>query len=287
MPSVFIVNSNNQYRSLYEAYGWDVLDEPDDADVIQFTGGADVNPKLYGVGAHPLTGYNDARDEEDMKYFQEYKDDKYMVGICRGAQFLHAANGGMLWQHVDGHATGRSHPLFSMSGDYICDVTSTHHQMMLDSPNPHFYDDDPEPAYEVIAVAHEARRVEGAPNVNPICARTDPREFERRHQRDIEVMAWYRNNDYEETEMTHLCFQFHPEYEIGSPMSDYFFQTIRNYTGLAGRTTLNEDTSDKEAEPGEGIAAGIKEIRALLDAEPIDGVQAAAMARAEGREVHD
>jgi gamma-glutamyl-gamma-aminobutyrate hydrolase PuuD len=51
-----------------------------------------------------------------------------ILGICRGAQLACAAAGGILIQHVDGHA--RSHSIKTSDGKEMV-TSSLHHQMMF------------------------------------------------------------------------------------------------------------------------------------------------------------
>lgn len=71
-------------------------------DGFLFTGGHDVSPSVYGAEPSPLCGACcPARDEMEqvlLKLALEY--DKPVLGICRGIQFLNAALGGTLYQHL-------------------------------------------------------------------------------------------------------------------------------------------------------------------------------------------
>lgn len=93
-----------------------------------FTGGADVNPDIYGEQKGKYTYIDKDRDklEKEMFHLAMYRH-ILNLGICRGAQFLTAMSGGRLIQHVNGHT--KSH-LMTMSNSYQLEVTSTHHQMM-------------------------------------------------------------------------------------------------------------------------------------------------------------
>lgn len=103
----------------------------EDADVVVFIGGEDINPKLYGqadVGSY----FTDRRDDYEKAIYEEaQKLGKVCFGICRGAQFLHAMNGGQLWQDVNNHA-GRRHFIVDLDEDVRLEVTSMHHQMLQD-----------------------------------------------------------------------------------------------------------------------------------------------------------
>lgn len=104
---------------------------PEDADVVVFTGGADVDPKLYGQTPHLFTNTDENRDQRDIALYKECLDlGVPMLGICRGAQFLHVMNGGLLYQHVDGHLG--DHPMWdTREREFIPTVSSTHHQMVM------------------------------------------------------------------------------------------------------------------------------------------------------------
>ena len=93
-----------------------------------FTGGEDVDPSFYGRSRNSKTNSNAYRDKEEQMFFREAaKHHIPMAGICRGAQFLCAMNGGILAQHITGH--GGNHPIRTLNG--IIEVTSTHHQMQI------------------------------------------------------------------------------------------------------------------------------------------------------------
>ena len=87
----------------------------EDADLVVFTGGEDI-------------GTNKVRDAyEELVFTISHSLGVPMLGICRGAQFLHVMNGGRLHQHVEGHLGG--HVIHTRDGKKV-PVTSTHHQMM-------------------------------------------------------------------------------------------------------------------------------------------------------------
>ena len=74
-------------------------------DGVLFAGGDDVDPKHYGeeikfdnVETTPI------RDDFELALAQILKkDNRPVLGICRGAQILNVAFGGTLYQHIDGH----------------------------------------------------------------------------------------------------------------------------------------------------------------------------------------
>lgn len=135
---VVIVNSNYQYTDMFRNRGWTVLpvtiENIQNADLVQFTGGADVTPALYHE-ENIASDNSDSRDLMEIGVFGvALAAGVPMAGICRGGQFLNVMCGGKMHQHVDGHATGKMHGIITTDGDVIS-VTSTHHQMMIPSDN--------------------------------------------------------------------------------------------------------------------------------------------------------
>lgn len=123
-------------------------DSPDTADLVVFTGGADVDPQLYGEVKHATTYFSTARDNRDMTLYSECLEKGIpMFGVCRGSQFLHVMNGGKLYQEVDGH-TG-DHPIYDIKKkQHIQRVSSVHHQMVIANRSL---------GMEVIADTHKAK----------------------------------------------------------------------------------------------------------------------------------
>lgn len=104
------------------------MDEIENADLIVFTGGADVSPSLYKDSTYLFTKSNLLRDREEATIFDIAVKMKIpMAGICRGSQLLTALCGGTIIQHVTGH--GASHEIMTTDKKKLM-VTSTHHQMM-------------------------------------------------------------------------------------------------------------------------------------------------------------
>ena len=131
---VYIVGDSHEQRQFAEMFArsrCSRADSPEEADIVVFTGGADVNPKLYGAEKHPNTHFSDNRDEVDLDVFAKCYDLGIpMFGVCRGAQFLHVMNGGKLYQHVDGH--NAPHSMWDChTNRVITRVSSVHHQMCI------------------------------------------------------------------------------------------------------------------------------------------------------------
>lgn len=131
MPKVYIPQYAHQYFKMFQNNGWEIVDTVEEADLVQFIGGADVYPDLYGEDVHPQTSFNLSTDERDIDVYKLARHNNIpCAGICRGGQFLHVMNGGKMWQHVDGHGVAEGHQAHcSLTGKKIL-VTSTHHQMM-------------------------------------------------------------------------------------------------------------------------------------------------------------
>lgn len=104
----------------------------DDADLVVFTGGPDVDPCYYGEV--PLRDYHWGDEERDAAdigaYLHCLEQGIPMTGICRGAQFLAVMNGAKLWQHIEEH--NGSHAMWDTHGcQRLLNVSSVHHQAVM------------------------------------------------------------------------------------------------------------------------------------------------------------
>lgn len=74
----------------------------DTCDGFLLTGGHDVSPEFYGHARLPVCGATSPeRDRmEALVLRRAMDDDKPVLGICRGIQFVNAALGGTLWQDL-------------------------------------------------------------------------------------------------------------------------------------------------------------------------------------------
>lgn len=118
--------------TIQDAKTWEYIADEYDPDFVLFGVGVDVGPALYGQGMSRMTQRPDiARDKFESAVYQwAVKRGIPMMGICRGHQFLTVMNGGVLIQHVDGHATGQGgHEIISNEGHYMF-TNSFHHQMI-------------------------------------------------------------------------------------------------------------------------------------------------------------
>lgn len=208
MPKVYIVGGNGGgYGEMFRAAGWDFARGPLSADLIQFTGGEDVTPQLFGEDKHPYTGCNFERDLYEAGYFAvAQRTGIPMAGICRGGQFLNVMSGGRMYQHVDKHATGKGHELQDLATGRTIHVSSTHHQMMI-----------PAQAGIVVASANLGGIKEWVSEDRIVQIKADPV--------DVEVVY------YADTKA--LCFQPHPEFfNPGDECFDYYFELLERVHGL-------------------------------------------------------
>lgn len=115
-----------------------------------FTGGHDVNPNMYNEKKSDKCGIPcDARDRLERLVFDiAEKNDKPILGICRGIQIINALMGGTLYQDLPTeHKSDTEHhmtppydriqhydnviedtPLFELTGKEKIGVNSYHHQ---------------------------------------------------------------------------------------------------------------------------------------------------------------
>lgn len=199
---VFVVGGGFPYLKMFHDAGLKGARSVEDASIICFTGGEDVDPDLYGEEKLPETYCNRMRDNYEAGIYGEAVGmRKPMIGICRGSQFLNVMNGGKLWQHVNNHAIRDGHSVMDLkTGEVRENMTSTHHQMMI-----------PAADAEIIALASEATSKKGHGGL----VIRDKAELD-----DVEVV-WYPGS-------LSLCFQPHPEFQHGECRS-YFLDLLDEY----------------------------------------------------------
>lgn len=192
--------ADNAYR-YYQFFDLNVYDVEEhhnrmsfsDIALIIFTGGEDVTPAVYKAKAHPLTSNNLRRDRIELDILglaAEYNIPT--LGFCRGSQFLYAANGYGLLQHVENHSGSHEVDLVVNNKVAVKDafyVTSTHHQMM----NPMLIDDN----VEVIAIANNGGSRQGESTKDIVDV-----------PYDLEICFLKKQKA--------LCIQGHPEYDSAS-----------------------------------------------------------------------
>lgn len=235
-PKIWIVGGGFEYIKLFYDLGCDGARNLDDADVVVFTGGADVNPELYGEPCMAKTNYDRLRDQKEQEIFKAAVDLEIpMVGICRGGQFLNVMNGGGLFQHVTNHA-GRIHlarieiPPFSGKDKNVrrtINVTSTHHQMMRPT----------EEAIVLLTARESMERITPTKHFAGLPREDNP---------DIEAVF------YDDTNC--LCFQPHPEYsQAPSELVDFFEECLDNF--IFPRIPLPPSSEKVLSEVGQAIKA--------------------------------
>ena len=127
----------------------DIRQAVDTFDGFLLTGGHDVSPELYGEEKLPECGaVCDARDSLEKRLFTEAaKQDKPILGICRGIQLINVLMGGTLYQDLPSQFQSRTNhhgtppydqpvhpvsvvpdsPLYELCGP-VMNVNSYHHQ---------------------------------------------------------------------------------------------------------------------------------------------------------------
>jgi gamma-glutamyl-gamma-aminobutyrate hydrolase PuuD len=201
--NVFVVERDAQLSRMFIQKGYSLAYRLKDADIVCFPGGPDISPELYGSARHPLTSCDPYRDATFSEIYELVRDPKIVkVGVCGGGQFLHVKNGGVMYQHVDGHL---GHHEMVYNSNLIdqsnvvgttFEVTSTHHQMMKQNG-----------WSELWGVADNSTRRE----------LTSHTHTEDSIVMDTEVLY------YPDTRC--LCFQPHPEYDH-SPTNVVFFKAL-------------------------------------------------------------
>jgi putative glutamine amidotransferase len=120
LPTTLVPHAYTE--AVTRAGGRAVLLPPDDLDPdvlrvldgLVLSGGADLDPALYGAGREPLTDTRPERDAAEMLLARAaLAADLPTLGVCRGMQVLAVAAGGSLHQHLPdvlGHEKHRPAP---------------------------------------------------------------------------------------------------------------------------------------------------------------------------------
>lgn len=192
-------------EDMMEKAGYKKSDMGYESDILIFTGGADIDPTMYGEKRLEVCGFSDlTRDRSEKQMFNFYKDfDKLFIGICRGGQMLNILNGGSLYQHVDNH--NRNHKIFDLvtGRDTPIMCAADHHQMMIPSVDG-----------TVLAISKESTMA---------ISNCPTRKGDKAPVYDTEVV-WYEDT-------RSLCWQPHPEWDDeGSDGRNYFLQILEKVT---------------------------------------------------------
>lgn len=213
IPIVMIVNGDGMYSHMFTDAGWVITDRINEADLVQFCGGADVSPSMYGEPTHASCYLNPRRDQFEAALYELCLARGIpMAGICRGGQFLNVMNKGKMWQDVDNHAIQGTHPAFDHLTGTVVRVTSTHHQMMRPAPD----------GIPLLTARVSNRKVRMGQSGGELI------EFHGKEP-DIEAVL------YEKTKC--LCFQPHPEFG-GKEVEDcraLYFSYIEEYLHLSAK----------------------------------------------------
>jgi len=193
-------------ENMFSKRGWELVNllGGEVPDLVQFTGGEDVDPSLYGHARHPSTRSNPKRDAYEAQIYHNLRGKTAFAGVCRGGQLLNVLNGGKMFQHVDGH--GWDHIAKDLISGKELEVTSTHHQMMI-----------PGDAGVVIMTAEKStvRWLEQVP------AHPDRKVGEV----DVEAILYPNTQS--------LCFQPHPEYlSAGEEGQEIYFDYLKKFFNL-------------------------------------------------------
>jgi gamma-glutamyl-gamma-aminobutyrate hydrolase PuuD len=203
MRNVYLSTADSDMIQMFLDNKWGIALKPEAADLICFTGGADVSPFLYGERPHSTTHFSAARDNKEVSLWKSLPPKTPKVGICRGAQLGNVLCGGTLWQNVDNHEG--EHPARDLSGiikPALMMVSSSHHQMCKLTKEA-----------LVLTVAKKSSRKEGE---------TALKTYGDFNNWDDPEGFFYDNFNF-------LGVQFHPEwqgYTMHERCTDYFFKLL-------------------------------------------------------------
>lgn len=207
LKTVYIEHSSMAYQDMFKRMGFTVVHSPEAADILCFTGGADVTPAMYGDAKHRATGNDPYRDAKEKRLYDwAIENRKPMVGICRGGQFLNVMSGGRMYQDVTEHCG--DHDIVDVETGEVFYVSSTHHQMMM-------------PSADASIVATSTNR--GA-------REWFDQEMFRRDVSDTDYEVVF----YPSTQC--LCFQPHPEFSdnVYAGMHSYFAALLNRFFNIKG-----------------------------------------------------
>ena len=98
MKKVFVVGPAKNYCKWITDHV--LVDSVEEADIVLFTGGEDVDPSLYGCEKHVSTFSNLQRDLEEKAIFEQVRPDQLCLGICRGLGIMAHVKHGELLGHL-------------------------------------------------------------------------------------------------------------------------------------------------------------------------------------------
>jgi gamma-glutamyl-gamma-aminobutyrate hydrolase PuuD len=199
---------------MFTRHGYMITTMIEDADLIQFTGGSDIDPSLYNQHPHQRTYSSPQKDKQEVElYKMGLAMGIPMAGICRGGQLLNVLNGGTMYQDVDAH--GVPHSALIMGNNIPVWVTSMHHQMM----NPNY---EPEAECHILMTADEANHKEYMSSLSNHDGKYLVKERSMVPNTDIEAVYYGQTNC--------LCYQPHPEMDKeNGDCERVYFQFIDDY----------------------------------------------------------
>ena len=169
-----------------------------EADLVVFTGGADISPNLYKQKPLPCTYPAPSRDEFGQALHRHYAH-LPKIGICRGAQLLCGLNGGSLWQDIPDHENC-NHQITILKNKRNWFVNSLHHQACRLTK-------------EMVLLAE---------SVTPVTFAEDDKVIDTTGVKIPEAFFIPEDNA--------LCVQFHPEYSH-TPSREYFTEIFWEHFG--------------------------------------------------------
>lgn len=199
----------------------------EDADLVVFTGGPDVDPAYYleeDEEAHPSCYVDPNRDAADIgKYLACVEQGVPMTGVCRGAQFLAVMNKQKLFQDIDGHQS--DHNMYCHRTKQMIDrVSSRHHQCVR-----------PGPGLEILAWSNVSTRK----HMNA----KQTLEAQRQGSPLLDVEAYFIRDT--------CCFgvQGHPEYKGYHAFAKWYLESIYHLIYINPDMSWDKDTQRLRMRP--------------------------------------
>ena len=130
MKQIFVYGNREKYKNYAEALTScgamgifsETLRFTERCDGLLLTGGADVDPALYGAENLGSMGIDRRRDEAELSLIRTFSESgRPILGICRGLQILNVALGGDLIQDIP---TAPAHRWEEATGDKVHRVTA-------------------------------------------------------------------------------------------------------------------------------------------------------------------
>jgi len=201
---IYVVGNATNYASFMQEY--ELVNNIEDANVVLFTGGEDVTPSYYGCLPHHTTFNSEYRDKREKAIFDQIRPNQFVLGICRGSQFLCVMNGGILVQNCDNHGVWGGHEI--TNGKDVYTITSIHHQMQF----PYFLN---EKEYDLLYWAEgRSTKYEGD--------KIDPNLIKKFGEPEIVLY-------HKEGKPVCLAVQGHPEMIPNSPVAEMIDNLINEY----------------------------------------------------------